>query len=153
PVNGAYFGRSPLRKLALVALAGPGANLVIALLASLPFRADLVEWPRSFNIRLALLFGDRAEVLISLFLAFVVFYNLILAAFNLIPLAPLDGSKVLTGILPRNLAESVQRLEPWGPGILLGVILLSFLNIPVLQNSIGPVVNFFSGLFVGHRLF
>lgn len=152
-VDARYFGRTALRKMSFVALAGPGANLAVAFVASLPFRTEVVDWPFSFNIRTALQFGERADVLLGLFLAFLVVYNLVLAVFNLIPLAPLDGSKVLPGVLPRDLGEAVQRLEPWGPGILMAIIMLSFLNIPILQNTIVPVVNLFASLFVGHRVF
>lgn len=149
-VNAQYFGRSAMRKLALVAAAGPLSNLAVAFLASLPFRAGLVQWPFAGTA----LFSSGPELYVEIVLGYIVLYNLLLAAFNLIPLAPLDGSKVLPGVLPRELGEAVQRLEPWGPGILLAVIMVDYVfKVGVLQNTIGPVVNLFASLFVGHRVF
>jgi Zn-dependent protease len=149
PVNAMYFGRSAIRKLALVAAAGPLSNLAVAFLASLPFRAGLVQWPFAGTT----LSSGGPDLYVGIVLGYIVLYNLLLAAFNLIPLAPLDGSKILPGLLPRDLGEAVHRLEPWGPGILLAVIMVDYVfKFGVLQNTIGPVVNFFASLFVGHRV-
>ncbi len=150
PVNAMYFGRSAIRKLALVAAAGPLSNLAVAFLASLPFRAGLVQWPFAGTA----LSSGGPDLYVGILLGYIVLYNLILAAFNLIPLAPLDGSKVLPGLLPRNLGEAVHRLEPWGPGILLVVIMVDYVfKVGILQKTIGPVVNLFASLFVGHGVF
>ncbi|MSQ11584.1 MAG: site-2 protease family protein [Dehalococcoidia bacterium] len=151
PVNPAYFGRDALRKTAVVALAGPLTNLMTAFLAALPFRAGIVDWPIAVDLRLL---GTDTDLLAATLLGFIVIYSLILAAFNLIPLAPLDGSKVLPGILPRELGERLQRLEPWGPGILLMAIMSSiFFDVPILEKTIGPVVNVLSTLLVDHSIF
>lgn len=150
PVNARFFGRAALRKLALVAAAGPVSNFIVAFVASLPFRWEMVQWPFAG----AALFSSRQELFAGIVLGYVVLYNLILGAFNLIPLAPLDGSKVLRGIVPRNIGESLEQLEPWGPGILLAIIMIDFvLPVSILASTIGPVVNFFAGIFVGHRVF
>ena len=151
PVNAYYFGRSALQKMALVGAAGPLSNIVLAVLVALPFRFDLLPWP--FTARGRFL-SNQAEVFAASFLALVIVYNLILGVFNLIPVAPLDGSKVLPAFLPKSAAETFYRLEPWGPGILLTIIVAdSFLHLGILQNTIGPVVNFLSRLIAGHPVF
>ena len=76
--------------------------------------------------------------------------NLVLAFFNMIPIFPLDGSRILTGILPRDLAERFRMLEPAGPMILLGLILLGAVTgVRIIQILIFPFVNFFALLFTG----
>ncbi len=83
-----------------------------------------------------------------------VFWNLILAVFNLLPIAPLDGFKVALGLLPRNAANTFAKLEPYGPGILLVIIALGFLSpdLRILSMVIGPIINFLSLLILGRPL-
>jgi Zn-dependent protease len=71
----------------------------------------------------------------------VIFFNILLAVFNLIPLAPLDGSKVVEGLLPRQLAASFARFQQYGPVILIGVVLIDVVfNLGILWGILGPVV-------------
>ena len=150
PVNALAF-RNAFQGMAAVALAGPFSNIVAAVLLSLPFKLELVRWTSPFRIP-TLSFG--VEALVGQLLATAIFFNLVLAIFNLIPLAPLDGSKVVLGLLPRNMAASFQRLEPWGPGILLTVIMLDvFMGVGILGTILGPGVNGLGNLVVGHRFF
>ena len=82
------------------------------------------------------------SVLLGQFFAIAFFLNLILGVFNLIPLAPLDGSKVALGLLPREMAISYMRLEPYGPGILMGIIMLDiFANTGIIAWILGPPIN------------
>ena len=68
-------------------------------------------------------------------------------SFNLIPLAPLDGSKVAAGLLPRSLAIPFLRMEPFGPGILLVVIMLDImLGVGIISWIIGPPINFLADI-------
>ena len=108
PVN---FGRlrNPKRDMVWVALAGPGANLVQAVLWTIALYflvASGVE--ERFFIEMC-----RAGVLV----------NLVMFAFNLFPLPPLDGGRILVGLLPNSLAYSVSRIEPWGFFIVMALVI------------------------------
>jgi Zn-dependent protease len=107
----------------LVALAGPASNFVFAVLAAIPLRTGLVSSVADFNdIRNA-----SGSELVGLFLVFIVFYNVLLGCFNLIPIPPLDGFKVALGFLPDDAARSLARLEPYGMGILMSLFVLGFI--------------------------
>jgi Zn-dependent protease len=105
-----------------VALAGPLTNVALAALFALPLRFGTAE----------VIGGTYERVLAS-----VVVINCLLAIFNLIPIPPLDGSKVVYGLLPPRQAYAWRTYEQYGPFILLAVIfLLPYLRIDVL----GPLV-------------
>ena len=75
-------------------------------------------------------------------LSSLVFWNLLLAAFNIIPIAPLDGFKVALGLLPREAASIFARLERYGPIILIVIILSdAFLDTGILRGVIRPILN------------
>jgi Zn-dependent protease len=126
--------KRPKRDIALVALAGPGANLCMAIL-----------W--AFAARLGVGSGDTlgwfAEPLIYMGIAGI-FINTVMLVVNLFPLPPLDGGRVLTGVLPGPLAWKVAQIEPYGL-----VILLLLLFLGVLGRLIWPVVFFVQG-FISH---
>jgi len=95
---------------ALVALAGPVSNLITAIIFTFPVRGIALLDP-------LVRFG--ADAMSLTFVAYwicrsIVFYNLILAFFNLIPVSPLDGFSVLVGILPPQWAETLERMRPYG---------------------------------------
>lgn len=146
PVNAYAFGANALRGMMLVAFAGPLSNFVLAFLIGLLFKLGIVEWPFTF------LFTPIAtpvplSVVIGQFFAMWLFLNLILGVFNLIPLAPLDGSKVLAGLLPESLAIPMLRLEPYGPAVLLIVIMLDLmLGVGILNWILGPPINFLADI-------
>ena len=75
------------------------------------------------------------------FVVALVTWNLVLAVFNLIPIAPLDGFKIALGILPRNLADSFAQTERYGPVILLLLIMSGLvLNVGIFSRLISPIV-------------
>mgnify|MGYP005855788861 CR=1 FL=1 len=136
--------------MALVATAGPLSNLALAALVGLLFKVGLVVWPPLAARALA----GPPEVLLAQFLRFTLWVNLVLAIFNLIPIAPLDGSKVVLGVVPRPLAEVLYRLEAWGPGLLITLIVVDVvLQLGILLRTLGTAVNFLALAFAGHRLF
>jgi Zn-dependent protease len=119
---------------ALTALAGPASNLVLAGAMVLPMRFSEVE------------LSGFAGLLASQ----IVFLNLLLAAFNLVPIPPLDGSKILAGILPNFWFPYMARLEQYGFGILLVIILIGgFTGSSLLFDMYRPVLDLFWDIFVG----
>lgn len=127
PVNPvAVRSRTPAGMM-LVSAAGPFSNLLLALLAALPLRASLatVSAPST-------LLPTPGGFLLEF-----VYINLILLFFNMIPLAPLDGEKVVSYFLPPQLRAGFERLRPYGPMILFGLFFLgSFLSFDVLGTLV-----------------
>jgi len=125
PVNARNL-RTPRRDFALVALAGPVSNIVLALGAS---------------FALSLIFGSRGAVGINSadgFLTWIVQLNLLLAVFNMIPVPPLDGGNVLAGLVSEPVARMIDQLRPWG-----FLILYAMLFTGVLWRIVDP---FYSAL-------
>jgi Zn-dependent protease len=154
PVNPANTGGNVKRNMAMIALAGPATNLVIAGLAGLPIKLGYAPFFHPFVAPSAAelwarVWTDSPENLIGLFLGTIVLLNVILAIFNLLPLAPLDGFRVALGLLPVDLAREFARLEPWGPGVLLVLIFLPFIGGPsLLFDVLSPFIDFFLRIFV-----
>lgn len=130
PVDQRYF-KDPYRDMAKVAIAGPTANFLMAvgwgMLALLGQRLS----PTMPEIGWFLLYSGIAGIQI----------NLILAALNLIPIPPLDGSRIVAAFLSPSLRNSYYRLEPYGFFILLGLIFTGLLN-PIIL----PIFNVLRGL-------
>jgi Zn-dependent protease len=126
PVN--FKGlRHPRRDMVLVAAAGPGMNILLAVVAGL-----LLHLVGYLPITAAL------WVLRNLQNAIVI--NAILAVFNLLPLPPLDGGRIAVGVLPNVLARPLARLEPYGMMILVGILLI----LPIIGAEIGLDFSFVS---------
>ncbi len=137
PVNPAYLRTGGRAGMAMVSLAGPLSNIIMAFLVAIPIRLGMLD---SFTVGFSL-FRGQPDDLTGYIVSSIVFWNLLLAAFNLIPLAPLDGFKVALGILPRDLARSFARLEPYGPVILLLLIMLDFLtNVSIISMIVSPIL-------------
>jgi Zn-dependent protease len=141
PVDVRYL-RHPRRDMMWIALAGPISNVILALLFGTLLRVlDAVP------IELG---GSIASAALIRMVAWSVVLNLGLAAFNMIPIYPLDGSRVLTGLLTPQLAARYQSLEPIGPFLILGIVLLGSLSgVSVIGMVVGPVVSHVGRLFTG----
>jgi len=141
PVNPRYFSQ-PKRDMLLVSVAGPAANMLLALLSGLLLRSI---YAGNFNfLPVNILKPVYNMVNFSLQI------NLALAIFNLLPVPPLDGSKILYGLLPYRYEYVYQYLERYGPFVLMGLIMFGMITrISILGAFIYPFVNFFSRLFAG----
>lgn len=126
PVNPWRLRAGPRQGFALVAAAGPASNFFFAALAAIPIRFGLVQ--TSLPSIEAVIRRGSGEDYVWLFLSFVVTLNILLGIFNLIPIPPLDGFKVVTGVAPREVAQALEQLAPWGPGILMTLIAVGFVT-------------------------
>jgi Zn-dependent protease len=106
--------RNPKRDMIWVALAGPGANLLQALLwGAMMYLLIGMDVSERFFLEMC-----RAGILV----------NVVMFAFNLFPLPPLDGGRILVGLLPWKQASALARVEPWGFFIVMALILLGVVN-------------------------
>lgn len=109
-INPSYY-KEPKKGTILVSLAGPMANLILAFIAMIILKLDIL----------------RIGVLDS-FIYILFLYNLTLAVFNLIPIPPLDGSKILAGLLPARQAYEFLKLEAYGPFVLILLVYFGLLG-------------------------
>ena len=134
PVDMRYF-KNPKAGMALTALAGPVSNFLLALLAMLA---------ASLMVRLAPVTGLTLWVLY--FLIDLAILSIGLGLFNLIPIPPLDGSKVLFSLLPEKAYYTLMRYERYGMLVLLAIVWLD-IGGNFLSNAIASVYEWMAGLF------
>ena len=144
------------RRAGWMSLAGPAANLILVLAAGTAIRfgmmIDVFYAPGTILFTQVVganpneIWGSAATLLSVTFTL-----NLLLLVFNLIPLAPLDGSRILAGFVPPTQAEAYARLQNNGPVILIGLIMLDYmLGLGILWGVIGPVVGLLTSLAIGY---
>lgn len=129
PVNPSLL-RGGRHGMAITAVAGPASNLVIAIAVIIPFRFG----------------GIELDGFLHLLVRQVIFINLLLAAFNMIPIPPLDGSKILAGILPNYWYQYMAPMQQYGIAILLVLVVIGG---GVLQAMYLPVFTLFWESVVG----
>jgi Zn-dependent protease len=118
PVNFRHL-RQPKRDMALVALAGPGVNLAMALAWGLLMSVGLILMPSLAWVGLPLAYMGNAGVTI----------NIVIGVLNMLPVPPLDGSRVLTGLLPSSFGRFMLQLEPYGLFIVLLMMATGILSV------------------------
>ena len=141
PVN-PYNLKNPKQGMLWISAAGPLSNILLALISGLMLRfvTTLGIMPQPNSV------PEIFIIMIVLSLKI----NLALAIFNILPIAPLDGSKILYGILPARFGKHIHLLERYGPIVLIGLIISSQLTgFSILGQLIWPFVDFFSNLFAG----
>lgn len=130
--------RHPRRDAALISLAGPASNLILATVGAIVLRI-------LFSYRLPIVSSLSALAVMDYFiigiLQPIIVLNVVLAIFNLVPIHPLDGFKIVGGILPDEYARQWAELEPYGLIFLLFLILPIFGGASPISQLISPVIN------------
>jgi Zn-dependent protease len=125
PINPYALTRRTPAGVMLVSAAGPFSNLILAILAAIPLRIGGIP------------------PMLSGFLEYFILINLVLLFFNLIPLFPLDGEKVLAYLLPPPGQQAMARIQPYGPMILMGLIVLGRLGgVNIISTLVFGPANF-----------
>jgi Zn-dependent protease len=117
--------RNPKRDMALVALAGPAANLAMAFFWALVARVGVMLAPTSAWTSVPMILMGKVGIIL----------NLVLMVLNLLPLPPLDGGRIMTSVLPGPLAYRFSRIEPYG-----FIILIALLATGILWRVVSPPV-------------
>ena len=135
PVDGRNL-ENPRVDMMKVAAAGPLSNLLLAMLAGMVFRLLNGTGLLSESIYLLILYFTQI--------------NIALAVFNLIPVAPLDGSQIFSAYLMRKNPQLAWKIQSYGPQVLFGLILFGYITgFSILWLFMRPFVNFFMLLFLG----
>ena len=133
PVDMRYF-KNPKRGMAVTALAGPGSNFLLTLLALIVA-----------SVILRISSGSTVTAYIILFLCYIAVLSVGLGIFNLIPISPLDGSKVLFALLPDRIYLKIMRYERYGMIIMVALTWLGVFSKP-LSFLMGGVLRAFCGI-------
>lgn len=136
PVNPYRFNH-PRRDTMLVSFSGPASNLLLAFICSLILK----------TIVLLPVFSVELKVVAIQLLSFAILVNLFLAIINLIPIPPLDGSGIVSSLLPADMAHAYEKIRPYGFVILIVLIMsgvISWITLPILR--------FFARLLLGGNL-
>jgi Zn-dependent protease len=133
PVDPRYF-KNPKKDMLFVAIAGPAANLLLAVASAILFK---------FLIAAPVVPMFFMEPLLKMLLTSV-WINIMLAVFNCLPIPPLDGSKILMSLLPADMARSYARLEPFG-----FIIILALFFLGIISQIIMPIIMFINNILLG----
>jgi Zn-dependent protease len=139
-INPAKLRQHSRSALLWVSVAGPISNFFLACLAAIPLRFNLIP-----SLPASTIFPSLSSFLINFFVI-----NLVLMVFNLLPLPPLDGEKVLEFFLPEAWAGQYAKIKPYGPIVLLVIVfVLPYFNIDIINAIMTPILTFFRYVLIG----
>lgn len=142
PVNPYALQKRSSAALMWVSLAGPFSNFLLAILAAIPFRLGLVSLFATSS-------GSFLPSISQIMVEFVAI-NLLLMLFNLIPLAPLDGEKILEFLAPPSWTKTLDAIRPYGPMILIAIVIVGpMVGFDLFGMVIMPPLQALFGLLVG----
>ena len=131
--------KNPRVDIMRIAAAGPISNLILAMLAGMIFRV--------------LSSADSLAEPLFILLIYFVQINITLSVFNMIPVAPLDGSQIFSGYLMRKNPQLAWKIQSYGPQVLFGLILFGYVTgFSILWFIMRPFVEFFMTLFIGSAI-
>jgi len=142
PVNAGNF-RRPRRDMIWVALAGPVTNLVLAVLSALLLKGLNLLGQTSLG---GYEYFPKVATPLKMMAGFSLYINVVLGILNLVPLPPLDGGRILTGILPERQANLVSRLEPFGFVLILFLFYYTRVWELLLEPPVHGLVKLIAGL-------
>ena len=135
PVDSRFL-RNPRTDMMKVAAAGPASNILLAMVGGMILR-----------------FLNGTGLLTEIILILIIYFtriNIALAVFNMIPIAPLDGSQIFSGYLMKHNPELAWKIQAYGPQVLFGLILFGyFTGFSIIWMVMEPFVSFFMLLFAG----
>jgi Zn-dependent protease len=144
PINPYVLTRRSAAAVMWVSLAGPASNLLMAAVAAIPFQLGLVA------AGAALIPSGSILPTLPQFLFEFVYINLVLFFFNLIPISPLDGEKILSYFMPPPISTFMDTIRPYGPIILLLVAVVGpLIGLNILGSILGPPLNALLRLLLG----
>jgi Zn-dependent protease len=144
PINPYALTRRSAAAPMLVSLAGPASNLLMAIIVAIPFRLGLVS-VQDAHLHVGGFIPPLAWILEEF-----ISINLLLMLFNLLPLFPLDGEKILAFFLPPAGVEFLETIRPYSSLILMGLLfILPLAGIDVLGKVLYPALDFLTRLLIG----
>ncbi len=143
PINPNNF-KNPRKDMAISSIAGPAINLIMAISFTFVLRVIVA----GLDNKMPQQYWNWFAVPFSYMLVYGIMINVVLAVLNMIPIPPLDGSRVAYWLLPLKQAAVYYRLEPYGMFIVLGLFMLG-----VLDKVMTPVVSLLLALLIGEKLF
>lgn len=148
PVNPFNFKR-PKRDMAITAAAGPVSNLILIIFTIILYKTLVVSGFID-NIEVVRRLNYNEMNFLDTFFIYAVMINAVLMAFNLIPIPPLDGSKIVMGFMNYRQAEKFESFSRYGLFIILGIMMLeSLLKFSLFGTVIYPFINFFLQILLG----
>jgi len=133
--------------MALVALSGPATNLLLAMASAVAYHVLLAGFQGGWIAAEGALAWLAEPLLLMVRISLI--FNLVLMAFNLIPILPLDGGRILVGVLPAGLAVRLESLERYGMLIFLLIIAVPVLRASLWGYFLNPIVDTFMRLLLG----